>query len=68
MGKSTWIKENGLEQYTLSADNIRLLFQSPVLNKSGKYEISPKHDNKVWDLLMKLLEDRMNRGEFYLAP
>ncbi|PRS01429.1 RNA ligase [Bacillus halotolerans] len=64
VGKSTWIKENGLEQYTLSADNIRLLFQSPVLNKSGKYEISPKHDNKVWDLLLKLLEDRMDRGEF----
>ncbi|WP_340689134.1 AAA family ATPase, partial [Bacillus licheniformis] len=64
MGKSTWIKENGLEQYTLSADSIRLLFQSPVLNIKGKYEISPKHDNKVWDLLLNLLESRMERGEF----
>ncbi|MBL4968953.1 RNA ligase [Bacillus halotolerans] len=64
VGKSTWIKESGLEQYTLSADNIRLLFQSPVLNKSGKYEISSKHDNKVWGLLFKLLESRMERGEF----
>ena len=27
-GKSTWIKENNLEQYTLSADNIRLMYQS----------------------------------------
>ncbi|MEK4049889.1 RNA ligase [Bacillus sp. FSL K6-2839] len=64
VGKSTWIKEAGLEQYTLSADNIRLLFQSPVLNTQGKYEISPKHDNKVWDTLFTLLEDRMQRGEF----
>jgi len=64
VGKSTWIKENGLEQYTLSADSIRLLFQSPVLNIKGKYEISPKHDNKVWDLLLNLLESRMERGEF----
>lgn len=27
VGKSTWIKEQGLEPYTLSADQIRLLTQ-----------------------------------------
>ena len=30
-GKSTWIEQNGLKPYTLSADDIRLLCQSPVL-------------------------------------
>ena len=39
-GKSTWIKENNLEQYTLSADNIRLMYQSPVLNTSGNFVIT----------------------------
>jgi len=28
-GKSTWIKQNNLSQYTISADDVRLLFQSP---------------------------------------
>ena len=35
-GKSTFVKENHLEQYTLSADAIRLLYQSPILNEEGK--------------------------------
>jgi predicted kinase len=63
-GKSTWIKDNGLDQYTLAADDIRLLFQSPVLNVDGDLEISQKNDHKVWDLLFDLLEKRMERGEF----
>ena len=29
-GKSTWIKEQGLEPYTLSADQIRLLTLSLI--------------------------------------
>lgn len=66
-GKSTFIKENGLEQYTLSADEIRLLFQSPVMNEQGKYGIEQKHDKKVWKLLFELLEERMKRGEFTIV-
>ena len=45
-GKSTWIKENNLEAYTLSADNIRLNIANPVLLEDGSYEISQKY-NKV---------------------
>ena len=41
-GKSTWIKENNLEPYTLSADNIRLNIANPVLTEDGSYEISQK--------------------------
>lgn len=63
-GKSTWIKEKGLEQYTLSSDDIRLLFQSPVLTPDGNYGISQSNDNKVWRFLFDLLEERMERGEF----
>lgn len=63
-GKSSWIKENGLEQFTLSADSIRLLFQSPVMTEQGTYTINAKNDKKVWDFLLKLLEERMSRGEF----
>lgn len=63
-GKSTWIRENNLEQYTLSADKIRLLFQSPIMTVSGEEQICQKNDGKVWDLLFDLLDNRMARGEF----
>ena len=55
-GKSTWIKENNLEQYTLSADNIRLMYQSPVLNTSGNFVITQQNDGQVWKFLFKMLE------------
>lgn len=63
-GKSTFIKEHNLEQYTLSADNIRLMLQSPMLNEKGNYEINCKNDKEVWKLLFYVLEKRMERGEF----
>lgn len=66
-GKSTWVKENGLEPYTLSADGIRLLYQSPILQKDGTLAISQNNDGEVWDLLLQLLEKRMNNGEFVIV-
>lgn len=63
-GKSTWIEQNGLKPYTLSADDIRLLCQSPIMSVSGEEEISQANDNVVWATLFKLLETRMQNGEF----
>lgn len=65
-GKSTWIKENNLESYTISADNIRLMYQSPITNIDGSLSISQNNDTAVWKLLMELLERRMERGEFII--
>lgn len=31
-GKSTFIKQHNLEQYTLSADALRLLYSAPKMN------------------------------------
>lgn len=64
VGKSTFIKQNGLEQHTLSADNIRLLCQSPKLNTDGTYSIGNDSEKKTWDILFELLEQRMSLGEF----
>ncbi len=67
-GKSTWIKQMNLENYTLCADSIRLMFESPILTAEKKYRsISQKNDSKVWQLLFELLEMRMNRGEFVIV-
>lgn len=63
-GKSTWIEQNGLKPYTLSADDIRLLCSSPVLTVSGEEAINPNNDTVVWNTLFKLLELRMQNGEF----
>lgn len=63
-GKSYWIKEHGLEQFVLCADDIRLMIQSPILIPSGGEAISQNNDKYVWNLLKDILEQRMNRGEF----
>lgn len=63
-GKSTWIKENNLGPYTLSADNIRLNIANPVLLEDGSYEISQKYNKVTWELLYKYLEMRMQNGDF----
>lgn len=65
-GKSTWIKENDLEPHTLSTDNLRLMYQSPVTNDDGTVSISQNNDTAVWKLLMELLERRMEQGEFII--
>jgi predicted kinase len=63
-GKSTWIEQNGLKPYTLSADDIRLLCQSPCLQPDGSVGISQNNDKTVWKTLFNLLEIRMQKGEF----
>lgn len=63
-GKSTWIEQNGLKNYTLCADDIRMLCSSPVMTVSGKEAINQANDNVVWGTLFKLLELRMQNGEF----
>lgn len=62
-GKSTWIKEHELEAYTLSPDNIRLLYSAPELGLDGKYHISSKCDKHVWAFLKERLEARMKAGD-----
>ena len=64
-GKSTWIKENGLEQYTLSPDNIRMLASAPILTETNTdATISQENETYVWSLLYELLEKRMQNGDF----
>lgn len=63
-GKSTWVVENNLEPYTLSADKIRLNIANPVLNEDGSIEISQKYNKLTWELLYRYLEMRMQNGDF----
>lgn len=65
-GKSTWVKDNHLEDYTISSDAIRLLFSAPVVSSRQNYSqrvIAQKNDKKVWDLLHQLVENRIKNGQ-----
>lgn len=65
VGKSTWLRENDLEQYTLSPDQIRLMYSSPQIQPdSYEYTINQKNDTEVWALMFEILEERMKKGEF----
>lgn len=63
-GKTTWIEENGLKHYTLSSDDIRIMYQSPVMGTDGQTKISQANDDAVWKTLFRILRGRMQRGDF----
>lgn len=62
-GKSTFIREHGLEPYTLEADKFRTLLNNPILTEDS-FAISQKNDSQAWGLLFQCLEERMKRGDF----
>lgn len=63
-GKSTWIEQHGLKQYALCADDIRMMCSSPFLTVGGQESINQSNDAVVWSTLFRLLEIRMQNGEF----
>ncbi len=63
-GKSTYIKEHGLKPFTLCADDIRLMCSSPILQVDGDKAINMANDRVVWNTLFRILETRMQNGEF----
>lgn len=66
-GKSTWIEENNLQNYTLEADKFRQLTSNPVLGLNGDLHITQDNDRLAWDLLFQALESRMRRGDFTIV-
>lgn len=66
-GKSTFIKKNHLEAWTISPDEIRTMLQCPVLNTDGKFEITNKNDDKVWKMVKDIMENKMSRGEMIIV-
>lgn len=62
-GKSTTIKKLGLENYTLSPDNFRLMLASPATLPDGTVGINQRVSSDAWQLTFQLLEKRMQRGD-----
>lgn len=63
-GKSTFIEKNGLKPYTLSADDIRLLYSGPIILKDGTKGINQEVNHDTWNTLFNILEYRMQNGDF----
>ncbi len=66
-GKSQFVRDNGLEMYTLSSDTIRLMFNAPEQTIEYSSMIPQFNNKKVWSLLYYLLEERMKKGEFTIV-
>ena len=62
-GKSTWVKKNELEQFTVSSDALRLLYAGIEYDLEGHQRISQKADKKVWNELYSIVENRMKDGQ-----
>lgn len=62
-GKSSFIKENKLEDFTVSSDELRIKMAGFDMSENGLV-ISSKHDRQVWSMLYTILESRMNMGLF----
>ena len=59
--KTDFIKKHNLENYTISIDSLKLLFDVPQMSETG-YEI-PQRDNKtVFDCLYNMIEQRMKKA------
>ena len=62
-GKSYFVKQNDLEDLTLSTDKIRLMYSSIYTDKDGRYYITQRFNKRVFELLYKMLEIRMQNGD-----
>lgn len=65
-GKSTWIKENNLQNWTISPDKLRLMYsgiEETIENDVLKSSISQINNKVVFETLFNILEKRMSQGE-----
>lgn len=61
-GKSSAIKENNLEAYTLSPDVLRLMLRAPELNIDETVGVSQKDNALVFEIMDTMLVNRMKTG------
>ena len=66
-GKSYTLEKNGLIPYTISPDQIRLMFNAPIMSSNGKIGINQGNNKRVWEFVFQIVEERMDRGEFIVV-
>lgn len=63
-GKSTWIKENNLEKYTISSDVLRLMVWHTILDLEVWESISQDYNKESFKFFYDILDTRMNKWLF----
>ena len=63
-GKSTWIKENNLEDFTLCLDDFRRILSGPFIERDG---IDQSKTKQAANMLYQALDSRMEDGEFLIV-
>lgn len=63
-GKSTYIREKGLEEYTVSTDALRVLYGGYSMDLGGAFRINQEVSRKVWTKVYEILENRFKLGAF----
>ena len=63
-GKSTWVRENHLQQYTVSSDELRILLGSITMDIDGRMKIGQSVNQTMWEMLYNILEKRFEVGAF----
>lgn len=62
-GKSTFIRENHLERFTVESDLVRQLYNGLKHNDNGKLVIPQNNGEIIWNTIDTMLETRMKGGE-----
>ena len=62
-GKSTFIKANHLERFTVESDLVRQLYNGLKHNDNGKLVIPQNNGGIIWETIDTMLETRMKGGE-----
>lgn len=66
-GKTTLVKNLGLEGFRVSADIMRMVVSGLFMNSAGKFVINQEEGKLVWEMVKKSLQARFNRGEFVVV-
>jgi len=66
-GKTTLVKNLGLEGFRVSADIMRMVVSGLFMNAQGKFVINQEEGQLVWEMVKKTLQARFYRGEFVIV-
>lgn len=66
-GKSTWIRKNKLEPFTISSDNVRMLLHGIEYDQFGKPYLPQKHNKQVWKFIHDTIESKMKNGDLIIV-
>ena len=59
-GKSTWLREHGCEDYTISPDAFRIALSPPVTLSNGERVINHNMSGEAWGLVSKVFSTRIS--------